>query len=133
MRNEPKILSGDRPEPPAFATPSQAEVWRKTVADFPRDYFPASAHGLLYLYCVHSALAAELAAHQDEVDPLSKTGNRRMVALTRHSKMAMHIAQQLLMLPKEKPKKVKLTPREPKPRKPWLLPSGKSLLMRDDD
>jgi hypothetical protein len=129
---EPETLSSDKPEPPDDATPAQAKIWRDVVASFPPGKFPPETRELLLMYCAHAALAHELAAHQDEVDPLSKTGNRRMVALTRHGKMAMHISQQLGILPRinnnKKPK-----PKGPKPRKPWLSPSGKSLLMRDDD
>jgi len=59
-----------KPEPPDSLTPTQAEIWRKTVASENVEFFrSAAARGLLVDYCRHRDAAENIAGIINSFQP----------------------------------------------------------------
>jgi hypothetical protein len=76
-----------KPEPPEELTPTQAEIWRKTVASENPDFFKTAAtRGLLVDYCRHRDAAEGVASIIDSFQPewlKSAEGCKRYESLLR--------------------------------------------------
>lgn len=65
---------GQLPEPPAFLTPNQAEIWKAVVSTKPYDWFAADSFPVLAAYCRAVSMDNEISAAIDSYDRAAIAG-----------------------------------------------------------